>query len=127
MPVRGIIIAHSVLAHAFLATVEKIIGAQDNLIALSNENLSNEELDRHIRGYLEDGQPTIFLTDFNGGSAFTVVRLALKTCSRSLEGTCAAVTGINLPMLISFVTKRNSLPFTVLVDTLREDGHRGIQ
>jgi mannose/fructose-specific phosphotransferase system component IIA len=77
---------------------------------------------------MRDGQPTIIFTDFLGGSAYAVARQLVHDC-QSKEGVrdCAALTGVNLPMLISFVTKRGKLPFAELVEAVRNDGHRGIQ
>lgn len=127
MSVRGIIIAHADLAQAFVATIESITGPQDDLVALSNSNRSREEMDLLIRRYLDDGIPTVIFTDFSAGSAFAVARLAVNAYCQPGQVTCDAISGINLPMLISFVTKRNNLSFPALVEMLRQDGHRGIQ
>jgi len=127
MPVRGIIITHALLAEAFIATVEQIAGKQEYLQALSNLGLSNDELARRMREFLADGEPTIIFTDFNAGSTYAVARQVVDSCRPKENAACAALTGVNLPMLISFVTKRDQLPFADLVEILRQDGHRGIQ
>jgi PTS system mannose-specific IIA component len=127
MPVRGIIIAHAELARGFLATVEAIIGPQEDLVAISNRDYSREELDTLIKKYLDDGMPTVFFTDFAAGSTYAVARLAINSYCRPGQSLCDAVSGVNLPMLLSFVTKRKNLTFPALVETLRQDGHRGIQ
>ncbi len=125
--IRGLIIAHSNLAQALLSTVEKIAGPQNLLLALSNEDCSNDILAEKIRLLLDDRQPTIIFTDFIGGSTYAVARQTVHSYCHTEQSCCAAVTGVNLPMLISFVTKRESLTFPALLETLREDGHRGIQ
>lgn len=127
MKVRGIIVAHSVLSNALKSTVEQIAGPQEDIISLSNESFSNEELESQLRRILEDQQPTVIFTDFVGGSPFAVARLVVSSYGKTGQYHCAAITGVNLPMMISFVTKRNNLSFPALVETLREDGHRGIQ
>jgi mannose/fructose-specific phosphotransferase system component IIA len=127
MPVRGIIIAHADLAQGFVATVEAIIGPQEDLVALSNTNYSREDLDRLIKRYLDDGMPTVIFTDFAAGSTYAVARLAISAYCQPGQATCEAISGVNLPMLLSFVTKRENLSFPALVETLRQDGHRGIQ
>jgi mannose/fructose-specific phosphotransferase system component IIA len=127
MAVRGIIIAHADLAQALITTVESITGPQDDLLALSNISLSREEMDHLIRHYLEDGQSTIFFTDFSAGSTYAVARIAINSYCRPGRVICDAISGVNLPMLLSFVTKRNNLPFSALMETVRQDGHRGIQ
>ncbi len=124
---RGLIIAHANLADALITTVHQIAGPQENLVALSNTHLSAEELERRIREILEDGIPTIIFTDFLGGSAFAAARSVANAYSRENKTPCAVITGVNLPMLISFVTKRQSQDLFEFVEVLREDGHRGIQ
>ena len=127
MSVRGIIIAHADLAQAFVATVESITGPQENLVAISNNRYSREDMDRLIRQYLADGEPTVIFTDFSAGSTFAAARSAVNAYCQSGQTVCDALSGVNLPMLISFATKRNTLSFPALVETLRQDGHRGIQ
>ncbi len=127
MPVRGIIVTHAQLASAFAAAIAQIAGPQDELRALSNAGLSNEQLLQGLREFTQDGLPTIIFTDFLGGSAYAVARQLVESCRAQETPQCAAITGVNLPMLLSFVTKRNKLPFAELVETLRHDGHRGIQ
>jgi mannose/fructose-specific phosphotransferase system component IIA len=127
MPVRGIIIAHADLARSFVATVEAIIGPQENLVSLSNSQYSREDLDLVIKRYLDDGTPTVIFTDFAAGSTYAVARLAIKAYCQPGQTACDAISGVNLPMLLAFVTKRENLTFPALVETLRQDGHRGIQ
>ncbi|HEX7344147.1 MAG TPA: hypothetical protein VF398_07780 [bacterium] len=127
LSVRGIIVTHAQLAGAFIAAIEQIAGPQEGLSAFSNTGLSNEQLSEKLRGLLQDGSPTVIFTDFLGGSAYVVARQLIDACKTHETTHCAAVTGVNLPMLLSFITKRNKLPFIELVETLRNDGHRGIQ
>jgi len=127
MPVRGIIVTHAQLAAAFVAAVAQIAGPQDELSAVSNAGLSNEQLLQKLRELMADGLPTVIFTDFLGGSAYAVARQLVEAGRSQEKAHCAAVTGVNLPMLLSFVTKRNKLPFAELIETLRNDGHRGIQ
>jgi mannose/fructose-specific phosphotransferase system component IIA len=127
MPVRGIIVTHAQLAPAFAAAVAQIAGPQEDLSAVSNAGLSNEQLVQKLRELIQDGLPTVIFTDFLGGSAYAVARQLVEACGAPEAIRCAAVTGVNLPMLLSFVTKRNKLPFLELIEMLRHDGHRGIQ
>ncbi len=127
MPARGLIIAHANLAQAFLATVEQIAGPQEGMLALSNTELSNEGLEKRIRKFLESGGPAVIFTDFNAGSTFALARSIVNEHCLAGGAACTAVTGVNLPMLLSFITKRARLSFDELVTVLREDGHRGIQ
>ncbi|RJP76557.1 MAG: hypothetical protein C4524_09950 [Candidatus Zixiibacteriota bacterium] len=127
MPVQGIIIAHANLAQALISTVEQIAGRQEDLCAISNTELSNEDLDRTLRECLAGGQPVVFFTDFNAGSTYAVARRVVDSHCQISGTPCCALTGVNLPMLLSFVMKRDTMPFLALTEALREDGHRGIQ
>ncbi len=127
MEIRGIILAHSVLAQALISTVEYVLGPQEDLLPLSNNEFSVEDLRAQLRRYLEDGRPTLIFTDFVGGSTFAVARLAVESFCNQHHTACAVIAGVNLPMIISFATKRSRLPFPELVEMVREDGHRGIQ
>lgn len=125
--IRGIIISHATLAEALISTVEQIAGRQENLLALSNTGIGNEELESDLGRLLDDGQSTVIFVDFYGGSTYAVTRTIVYSYDSSQKAKCAVVTGFNLPMLISFVTKRKNLSFDDLVETIRLDGHRGIQ
>ena len=127
MPVRGIIVTHAQLAQALIAAAVQIAGPQDALSAVSNAGLSNEQLLQELRELVPEGLPTVIFTDFLGGSAYVVARQLVEACASQGKSHCVAITGVNLPMLLSFVTKRNKLPFPELIETLRNDGHRGIQ
>jgi len=66
--------------------------------------------------------PSVLFVDHCGGSPF----VACKEL-HSRQPRHALLTGVNLPMLLSFFTKRDRLPFDELVQTVEADGHRGIQ
>ena len=127
MPVLGIIITHAQLAQALISAAVQIAGPQEELSAVSNAGLSNEQLAQKLRENIRETQPVVIFTDFLGGSAYATARQVVETCKNQGRADCAAVTGVNLPMLLSFITKRHKLPFGELIETLRNDGHRGIQ
>jgi mannose/fructose-specific phosphotransferase system component IIA len=52
--------------------------------------------------------------------------MACKSLALSPEQT-VIVSGVNLPMLLSFFTKRNTLNFEELSRVVQADGLRGIQ
>jgi PTS system mannose-specific IIA component len=119
--VRAIILTHGTVGQALLEAVEKILGPQTGVEVVSNEGLSLEQITQTVESRL-DGSPTVLFVDFCGGSPYVA--------GKSLHEhhlSAAMVTGVNLPMLFSFFTKRNQLPFAELVTTVETDGHRGIQ
>ncbi|MCC6476260.1 PTS mannose transporter subunit IIAB, partial [bacterium] len=65
--------------------------------------------------------PTIVFVDLCGGSTF----MACATLPGE-RNNCALVAGVNLPMLLSFFTKRDKLSLSELAETVQKDGIRGI-
>jgi mannose/fructose-specific phosphotransferase system component IIA len=119
--IRGIIVTHKSLGKALVDAVEGMLGPQQDFDMLSNDGLSLDQIMGAVEGRLDDA-PTLLFVDLCGGSPF----VACKTL-RERHPQCALVSGVNLPMLLSFFTKRDKLPFTELAQMVESDGHRGIQ
>jgi mannose/fructose-specific phosphotransferase system component IIA len=66
--------------------------------------------------------PGVLFVDFCGGSPY----VACKSL-HELHPQYAVISGVNLPMLFSFFTKRTQHPFSDLVEVVKTDGLRGIQ
>jgi mannose/fructose-specific phosphotransferase system component IIA len=118
---RAIIVTHKSLGQALMNAVEGMLGPQQDFEILSNEGLSLEQITDAVERLLTDS-PTLLFVDFCGGSPY----VACKSL-RDRHPECALVSGVNLPMLISFFTKRDKLSYTELAGTVETDGHRGIQ
>lgn len=118
--IRGIVVAHSELARALIAAVERIAGQEEGaLVALSNEGLGPEAMREKLDDLVGDG-PAIVFADLREGSCGMAAR---QVC---LGGrTRALVTGVNLPVLLDFVMKRH-LPLDELVPRLVERGRAAI-
>jgi mannose/fructose-specific phosphotransferase system component IIA len=101
--------------------VQKTLGPQTGADVLSNDGLSLDQITESIRSLLGDS-PCVLFVDTCGGSPYVACRTL--RLDRPLH---ALVSGLNLPMLYSFFTKRDKLPFADLVRAVETDGHRGIQ
>jgi mannose PTS system EIIA component len=119
--IRAIILTHGTFGKVLLEAVEKVLGPQPDIEVLSNEGQSLEQMIHSMESRLGDQQVVIFV-DFCGGSPF----IACKTLLDQHPGS-AILSGVNLPMLLSFFTKRTTLPFSDLVRVVETDAHRGIQ
>lgn len=118
---HAVIFTHGSLGQTFMDVVERVLGPQTDVQVLSNEGLSLEQM-TELLDRQRDERPTILFADFCGGSTY----VACKTfCER--RGQTALVSGVNLPMLFSFFTKRGKLPFDELARVVETDAHRGIQ
>lgn len=120
-PVRGIVVAHSALADALIAAVERIAGANDGaLVALSNEGLSPQAIRERLDTLAGEG-PALVFADLREGSC----GLAARAVCMGEDPRRALITGVNLPVLLDFVMKRH-MPLDELVPRLVDRGRRAI-
>ena len=118
---RAILLTHGTLGEALMTSVESILGPQEEVVILSNKDKALDQIADSIVPHLKDSHSIVFV-DFCGGSPF----MACKSLECPPE-TTAIVSGVNLPMLLSFFTKRNKLNFAELSQIVKTDGLRGIQ
>ena len=118
---NAVIVTHGRLGQELVNSSRKITGVMDGVKALSNTGLSNQELARKIVAELQasgDGRCIIF-TDMPAGSCYIAAMYAVREVTGH-----AIVTGINLPMLLDFLTKRDSVDFEELVEHLLDTGDK---
>jgi len=122
----GLVVAtHGPLGEALLTTVELIIGAQQNALALS---LSRSEAPEDLRGRLaeaiaeagRDCGAVLLATDMFGGTPSNIGMGFLE------PGRVELLTGVNLPMLLKFFSYRGTCDLTSLAPLLREHARGSI-
>ena len=120
--ITGIIVGHRNISEALLEALESINGAYENIIPISNNGLSTDEIIEKIKTASANGQDdgTVIFVDVFGGSCW-------QAAKRAKLPKCCIITGLNLPMLLSFVNKRETLSFDDLPSVLETDGKRGIK
>jgi mannose PTS system EIIA component len=119
--IRAIILTHGGFGRVLMEAAESVLGPQEAVDVLSNDGQSLEQMVAALETRL-DAEPVVIFVDFCGGSPFIACRTLLD-----LHPGCAVLSGVNLPMLFSFFTKRAALPFSELVKVVETDAHRGIQ
>ena len=119
----GIIISHGRFAFELANSVQKILGKSEFLFPFSNDDLTAEKLYLAIKESIKkyNDSDCIAFIDLRGGSCWRVAKMLSKDYPK-LKILC----GVNIPMLISFLTKRESYIIDDLVQILNEDAHRGI-
>lgn len=127
--IAGLIITHCRLGHELLRAAEGIAGKQENVMALSNDGLSLEELRKAVVQILKERDihdGLLIFVDMVGGSPW---RIAKELVSRSdvVSNEMGLLSGIHLSMLLSFFQKRTTHTFRELTSVLHRDGQRGIQ
>ena len=121
--VTGVVVCHGNLAQELSNTVARILGPVDALYTLSNENCSPQQLYELLSGVMSEAgdDPVFFLVDLRGGSCWTTARMLSRDYPH-----IKVITGVNIPMLVSFLTKRTQLSPEELAETLVRDASRGI-
>lgn len=115
--VRALIIAHGNMAQELLNAAITILGVQQEAFTFSNAELSLADLQRSIKNRLTDSKDTIIFVDCFGSPL---------TAAKIVSGGLPVISGVNLPMLLSFFTKRDTMPFGELVKNVTADGQKGI-
>ncbi|MBC8277980.1 MAG: hypothetical protein H8E46_07090 [FCB group bacterium] len=115
--IDGLIVAHGKMGRGLLNAATVIVGEQEGIYAISNSDLSLEQLQAEIGGILDQTGECIIFADCLG-SAYTASRIA----SRGMP----VISGVNLPMLLSFFTKRDRMSLGELVEAVITDGRKGI-
>lgn len=120
--IGGIIVSHKDAAQGMLNALRTMYGDIERLACLSNEGLSTDELTGLIVGTaMSFGSESVCVfVDTYGSSCWRAAKLAGVPNS-------TVITGFNLPMLLSFVTKRATIPFSDLPTVLATDAIRGIR
>lgn len=95
-----------------------ILGKQEGVYMLSNSDLSSDALQRAIKKTLREAADECIIFVDCLGSSYTAAKY---TC----EG-APVIAGVNLPMLLSFFTKRDRMRLPELVETVIADGKKGI-
>lgn len=123
--ISAIVVTHGRLGAEFVATAHKILGDFSGVYSLSNEDKTPQMLAEEIEHVMEHGGPDdafILLVDFLYGSCGHAT-LAVERNHRNVH----VVSGINLPMLLAFLNKRNEVSFERLPAELAARGRDSIQ
>jgi len=121
-PVFGLIVTHSDIGSELLKAAESIVGPLEHLAALSSKDVGFDSLCRQIQNAIHPDNDTVIMVDYFGGSAHIAARAL-----RKLKTQQTIISGVNLPMLLSFITKREQLTYPKLVEVIRTDAIRGIR
>ncbi len=122
--ISAIVVTHCKLASGLIEAAEAIVGKIENVLSVSiNKGDSTDEIRERIDSAIkETGQENgvIIFTDMFGG---TPTNIALSFLS---EGSVEVLTGVNLPILLKFLSNRGESSIADLVKDLRECGRESI-
>jgi len=122
--IGGIIVSHGPIAKAIIKAAETILGPCTDVVAISTTGCALKAVIEKIQHVIDiqKWEPgTVIMTSLKGGTCWN----AAVTASKQNKQT-TVVSGVNLPMLISFLTKRNQLSLDKLTAMIVQDAIRGI-
>lgn len=122
--VKGIIVTHGNLAQELIQTAKLIYGEFSGCFAVSNEGKSPQTLLDEVGSLIDaqKGDPCLVFVDFFGGSCCHAC-MRLKIARNDVP----IIAGINLPMLLAFLNKRDTVPFDRLPADILGRAHGSIQ
>lgn len=122
---NAIILTHGPIGKALIEAVYGILGMKEGLWALSVTEMSVTEISERLLSIVnapdkkDDG--FIIMASLRGGSCWNVaVAVAMQYAKVKV------VSGVNLPMVLSFMTKRDNIELDDLIEVLIKDGVRGM-
>lgn len=124
--INAIFVTHGPIGDAIIEAIKGIIGIEDGMFALNVMNMSAEEIYQRIAALANapenKDEGLLILASLKGGSCWNV--------SASIAGTHSnvkVISGVNLPMALSFVTKREDYSLGELAEQVRIDGEKSIE
>ncbi len=119
-----IVVAHGELARGFEEAAKMIVGPVDAFTSCSfAQGTDVEELRKLLKTSIREvnrGHGVIILTDMFGGTPSNISLSFLES------GSIEVVTGVNLPMVITALTKREGKGIQELAAMLKESGSTNI-
>jgi len=122
-PVITFILTHEKMAICLQRAIEKIMGKQENLFPYTNLVDALPVLAQKINDNINDVKPEhiVCFVDLAGGSCWSLANMIGKQ-----HKNVTIIAGVNMPMLISYYSNMNDLPFEALINKIVKDGSRGI-
>jgi PTS system mannose-specific IIA component len=122
--VGAILLTHAFIARELIATTEYIVGKIEGTVAVSidfkMEAIEARKIISTAIKQVDQGQGVLVLTDLFGGSPSTIAFSFLA--KQKVE----VVTGANLPMILTFWTRREGMGLRELARTVQLSGTRSI-
>lgn len=119
----GIIICHGQLAFELINTIKKLLGDVKHVHPFSSDFLAPETLQNQVSEAIKQSslKDIIIMVDLRGGNCWKIGKLLSNEFPE-----LRLLSGVNIPMLISFVSKRGRLSVNELAKVLVSDSNRGI-
>jgi len=120
-----VILTHGDLCFGLKNTLEGMMGKQEGLLVISNLGLGKDQLSSKLKKVITEErfkEGAVIFVDLFGSSCWQISKDVA-----SQNKNVAVVAGVNLPMLVKFFGKRETLSFEKLVSLVKEEGGKGIR
>ncbi len=122
---QAVIITHGPIGAALIEAAQCILGVDEGLYSINVTGMSLNEINDRLSAIInmpdEKSEGIVVMACLKGGSCWNVSAGIAVNKSK-----VRVISGVNLPMLLSFMTKKDLFPLDKLVDELEKDGVRGI-
>jgi len=122
--ILAIVVTHGDLACSLAKVSEKLVGAQEQLYCYSTQVLSSEEIIREINDEIRTRNPEKILVfvDLMGSNCWIIGN---KLKHEHADKT-TVISGVNVPMLISYLINHSRLEWQALLDKIVTDAQKGM-
>jgi PTS system mannose-specific IIA component len=122
--VGAVVLTHSFVGRELIATAEYLLGKMEGIVAVSLDSKSDAVQARKIIAEaiqsVDEGEGVLILTDLFGGSPSNLAFSFLD------HGKIEVITGVNLPMVLTFWNYRQGRDLAELAACVRLSGRRNI-
>jgi len=122
---HAILLTHGPIGDAMIEAARGITGLDEGLHPITVNNMSAAEIALRLKAVINAPEPrsdgVLILASLKGGSCWNVAVAVAKDHDR-----VRVISGLNLAMVLSFITKREQLSLDELADQVTRDGLRGI-
>jgi PTS system mannose-specific IIA component len=122
--VGAVLVTHAFIAREFIATIEYLVGNVDGIVAVSiDANVDVFKARRRIWRAMKEvdqGDGVLIMTDLFGGTPSNIALSFLV--NQKVE----VITGVNLPMILTFCTRRSGMELRELAKAVQLSGTRSI-
>ncbi len=121
--IHTVIAGHGSFPQGLLSAAERIAGRQEGVVIISNDELSAPAFQEKLKQGLTGANNGVYIfIDIAGGSCFTAARSLIPS-----HPDLVFITGVNLSMLVTYLSYRTRLSGEELLRKTIEAGQRGIQ
>jgi len=121
---QALVLTHGAIGEELVRVVELILGPTDGLSADTNQGRSARQVAAVVGewlGGIEPGTDAVILVDDYGGSCAAAARLGGAEAA-----TVPVISGVNLAMLLAYVTWRDELEGSELVQRIIDQGRKAV-